>query len=77
MLIFSFQVLNWLVRMTSDVETNIVAVERIKEYAEIEQEAVWDHEGSKPPKEWPQKGAIQIKNYGMRYFDDLPRYFRA
>ena len=26
------QTLNWLVRMTSDVETNIVAVERIKEY---------------------------------------------
>jgi ABC-type multidrug transport system fused ATPase/permease subunit len=24
------QVLNWLVRMTADVETNIVAVERIK-----------------------------------------------
>ena len=32
----SFQVtqtLNWLVRMTSDVETNIVAVERIMEYS--------------------------------------------
>lgn len=28
------QTLNWLVRMTSDVETNIVAVERIKEYGE-------------------------------------------
>jgi hypothetical protein len=31
------QTLNWLVRMTSDVETNIVAVERIKEYGETEQ----------------------------------------
>lgn len=31
------QTLNWLVRMTSEVETNIVAVERIKEYAETEQ----------------------------------------
>ena len=53
--------------MTSDVETNIVAVERIKEYAEIEQEANWDIEEVKPPKEWPQSGAIQFKNYGMRY----------
>ena len=52
--------------MTSDVETNIVAVERIKEYAEIEQEANWDIEEVKPPKEWPQTGAIQFKNYGMR-----------
>ncbi len=28
------QTLNWAVRMTSELETNIVAVERIKEYAE-------------------------------------------
>jgi len=28
------QTLNWLVRMTSELETNIVAVERIKEYSE-------------------------------------------
>nr|CAD7258793.1 unnamed protein product [Timema shepardi] len=33
------QTLNWLVRMTSDVETNIVAVERIQEYAEHTQAA--------------------------------------
>ena len=26
--------LNWLVRMTSDLETNMVSVERIKEYTE-------------------------------------------
>lgn len=31
------QTLNWLVRMTSDVETNVVAVERIKEYGEVPQ----------------------------------------
>ena len=43
------QVLNWLVRMTSDVETNIVAVERIKEYTEIENEADWSSK-NKPPR---------------------------
>jgi len=32
------QTLNWLVRMTSELETNIVAVERIKEYSETEPE---------------------------------------
>lgn len=26
--------LNWMVRMTSDLESNIVAVERVKEYSE-------------------------------------------
>ena len=33
------QTLNWLVRTTADVETNIVGVERIKEYSEISQVA--------------------------------------
>ena len=28
------QSLNWVVRMTSEMETNIVAVERMKEYSE-------------------------------------------
>ena len=30
-------VLNWLVRMSSEVETDVVAVERIKEYGETPQ----------------------------------------
>jgi len=30
--------LNWLVRMTSELEANIVAVERTKEYAEVANE---------------------------------------
>lgn len=32
------QTLNWLVRMTSELETNIVAVERVSEYSELENE---------------------------------------
>lgn len=32
------QTLNWLVRMTSELETNIVAVERVIEYSKIENE---------------------------------------
>lgn len=30
--------LNWLVRMSSELETNIVAVEKVKEYEETEKE---------------------------------------
>ena len=30
--------LNWLVRMTSDLETQVVSVERVKEYTEIDTE---------------------------------------
>ena len=32
------QALNWMVRMTSELEANIVAVERTKEYAETPNE---------------------------------------
>jgi len=62
------QTLNWLVRMTSDVETNIVAVERVKEYSEtLEQEASWEDGQNKPADEWPQSGAVTFQDYGMRY----------
>ncbi|ENN80486.1 hypothetical protein YQE_03090, partial [Dendroctonus ponderosae] len=50
------QTLNWLVRMTSDVETNIVAVERIKEYAEVPQEAPWKLSHEIMPSSWPETG---------------------
>nr|XP_009677166.1 PREDICTED: canalicular multispecific organic anion transporter 2 isoform X1 [Struthio camelus australis] len=59
--------LNWMVRMTSDLETNIVAVERIKEYSETETEAPWIIEDRRPPEDWPSKGELEFVNYSVRY----------
>ncbi|KAM9537342.1 ATP-binding cassette sub-family C member 3 [Guaruba guarouba] len=59
--------LNWMVRMTSELETNIVAVERIKEYSETETEAPWVIEGKSPPEDWPSKGELEFVNYSVRY----------
>ncbi|NWU56468.1 MRP3 protein, partial [Dromas ardeola] len=59
--------LNWMVRMTSELETNIVAVERIKEYSETETEAPWIIEGTSPPEDWPSKGELEFVNYSVRY----------
>ncbi|NWZ27832.1 MRP3 protein, partial [Asarcornis scutulata] len=59
--------LNWMVRMTSDLETNIVAVERIKEYSETETEAPWIIEDKSPPEDWPSKGELEFVNYSVRY----------
>ncbi|XP_064006538.1 ATP-binding cassette sub-family C member 3 isoform X2 [Pogoniulus pusillus] len=59
--------LNWMVRMASDLENNIVAVERIKEYSETETEAPWVIEGKSPPKDWPSKGQLEFVNYSVRY----------
>ncbi|XP_020670742.3 ATP-binding cassette sub-family C member 3 isoform X1 [Pogona vitticeps] len=59
--------LNWMVRMTSDLETNIVAVERVKEYSETETEAPWIIEDKRPTEDWPTHGEVQFENYSVRY----------
>ncbi|WKX90939.1 hypothetical protein Q1695_009632 [Nippostrongylus brasiliensis] len=58
--------LNLLVRQVSDVETNVVAVERIKEYTETEVEAPWRRQ-NRPPPGWPSDGEVSIENYSTRY----------
>ncbi|XP_059352167.1 multidrug resistance-associated protein 1-like isoform X3 [Daphnia carinata] len=65
------QTLNWFMRMTSEVETNIVAVERIKEYSEAVQEASWDHGKRDPPNTWPDKGKVSFEKYEVRYREGL------
>lgn len=64
---FTFQSLNWLIRMVSEVETNIVAVERLKEYTDLKKEADWSIESTKPDPDWPKEGQIQFKGYSTRY----------
>ncbi|NXY52739.1 MRP1 protein, partial [Callaeas wilsoni] len=63
--------LNWLVRMSSELETNIVAVERVKEYAEMEKEAEWSIERTAPASSWPEEGKVEFRGYGLRYREDL------
>lgn len=70
------QALNWLVRMTSDVETNIVAVERIKEYGETKQEAAWENNVTLP-KNWPESGRVEFKDFQVRYREGLDLVLRG
>ncbi|XP_040110140.1 canalicular multispecific organic anion transporter 1 [Oryx dammah] len=70
------QTLNWLVRMTSEIETNIVAVERITEYINVENEAPWVTD-KRPPEGWPSKGEIQFSNYEVRYRPELDLVLRG
>lgn len=65
------QTFNWLVRMTSDVETNIVAVERIKEYGETPQEAPWEIAETTPPHNWPSEGRVVFRDFKVRYREGL------
>ena len=64
------QVLNYLVQIQAEVETNIVAVERMKEYSEITNEASWTS-SNPPPSSWPDSGEVKFQGYGMRYREGL------
>ncbi|ODM88995.1 Multidrug resistance-associated protein 1, partial [Orchesella cincta] len=67
-----------LVRITSDMETNIVAVERLKEYSDVVQEAAWETNDPfrKPVKEWPQAGKIVFDSYQTKYRPGLDLVLR-
>lgn len=56
--------------MVSNVETNIVSVERIKEYQENKPEAPWE-KPDKAPKSWPEHGSVTFRNYSVRYREGL------
>lgn len=59
--------LNWMIRMISDLESNIIAVERVKEYSKTETEAPWVIEGNRAPEGWPTHGEVEFRNYSVRY----------
>lgn len=59
-------VLNFAVRQITKLETNIVSVERVQEYAETTPEADWKTERS-PPDGWPSEGRIELRQYSARY----------
>uniref|UniRef100_A0A671WV92 ABC-type glutathione-S-conjugate transporter n=1 Tax=Sparus aurata TaxID=8175 RepID=A0A671WV92_SPAAU len=60
-------ILSWIVRSWTDVENNIVSVERVKEYDSTPKEAAWTLEGSLLPAEWPTTGNIQFEDFGLQY----------
>lgn len=65
------QLLNWIVRMTVEVETNIVSVERILEYSELTPEAPEVVEDRRPPPHWPSSGQINFVDYSTKYRPEL------
>ncbi|THH32362.1 hypothetical protein EUX98_g1802 [Antrodiella citrinella] len=62
--------LNWLVRSLSEVEQNIVSVERILHYTDLEPEAPAEIADA-VPEDWPRKGEVEFRNYSTRYRPEL------
>ncbi|KJR80768.1 uncharacterized protein SPSK_04818 [Sporothrix schenckii 1099-18] len=63
--------LNWIVRQSVEVETNIVSVERVLEYAALPSEAPEIIHRNRPPVSWPAHGEVEFRNYSARYREGL------
>lgn len=69
-------VLAQMVRTSSLVEANIVAVERILEYCQVPSEADWFQNHIRPEPDWPREGEIVFQNYQARYRSGLDLVLR-
>ena len=65
------QALNWVVRNACELETNIVSVERVKEYSETPTEAPPIIENHRPPDDWPPEGHVKFDHYSTCYREGL------
>uniref|UniRef100_A0A8C3I780 ABC-type glutathione-S-conjugate transporter n=1 Tax=Chrysemys picta bellii TaxID=8478 RepID=A0A8C3I780_CHRPI len=59
-------ILNWMVRSWTEIENNIVSVERVREYSKTPKEVT-----SQPFQAWPTEGAIEFRNYSVQYRPNL------
>ena len=62
--------LGWNIRMICDLETDSVAIERIREYDRIQQEDQWELDNV--PANWPETAELSIENVTARYRENLP-----
>lgn len=61
----------YFVHQSAELENTMTAVERVVEYETVDPEDELEATGErKPPKEWPQEGAIIFDKLSMRYFPD-------
>ncbi|WFD22874.1 hypothetical protein MEQU1_001551 [Malassezia equina] len=70
------QTLNWAVRSASEVEQNIVSVERVLSYAGLPQERAYTIEATAPAAEWPARGEVEFRDYSTRYREGLDLVLR-
>eukprot|EP00741_Cyanophora_paradoxa_P003785 tig00000718_g3679.t1 len=59
--------LSWMVRVSTEVEMQMNAVERALEYCELAPEAPAVMEESRPPRGWPARGAIEFEKLVVKY----------
>ncbi|XP_046548075.1 multidrug resistance-associated protein 1-like [Haliotis rubra] len=70
---FSLQLqgdMKWLMTLQSDLETNLISMERIAQYIHNPNEASWRKDSSQLPRNWPARGRVEFHNYSLRYRQD-------
>ncbi|KAB0340726.1 hypothetical protein FD754_022881 [Muntiacus muntjak] len=61
----------WCIRQGAEVENMMISVERVIEYTDLENEALWEYE-YRPPPSWPHGGEIDFYHINFRYSLDGP-----
>ncbi|XP_046342176.2 multidrug resistance-associated protein 1-like isoform X2 [Haliotis rufescens] len=67
---FSLQLkgdMRWLMSLQSDLETNLISMERITQYIHSPNEDSWRKNASQLPRNWPERGRLEFHNYSLRY----------
>ncbi|XP_072454182.1 ATP-binding cassette sub-family C member 6 isoform X5 [Notamacropus eugenii] len=61
------EILHWAVRSSTDLENNIVSVERMRDYTKTSKEAPWTLPHNGISHTWPAMGQIEFRGYSLRY----------
>ncbi|PVD36248.1 hypothetical protein C0Q70_03226 [Pomacea canaliculata] len=64
-------IMDFFVGSWSTLESDMVSVERVKEYTDLGVEAPWEISAHKPPDSWPEHGDVKIDDIALRYRDGL------
>ncbi len=62
------QNLSWIIWNLCTLQTKIISVERIQQYAHVASEAPWVIEENHPPATWPSHGTIELQNLQVHNF---------
>eukprot|EP00026_Physarum_polycephalum_P000567 Phypoly_transcript_00568.p1 GENE.Phypoly_transcript_00568~~Phypoly_transcript_00568.p1 ORF type:complete len:1446 (+),score=231.52 Phypoly_transcript_00568:83-4339(+) len=69
--------LNYLVRQATDVETNVISVERLVEYTDLPKEGSHEISEVSVPNDWPSEGEIRFQDLDVRYRQGLDLALRG
>ncbi|XP_078042801.1 putative multidrug resistance-associated protein lethal(2)03659 [Augochlora pura] len=60
--------LQWGIRQTAELENDMISIERVLEYSNLEEEPFLESKpDQKPPENWPSKGLVEFRNVKLKY----------